>query len=143
MTILDTNVISGLMKSTPDDALIRWVDEQAADELWLTSISVYELRLGLALLPSARRRRALEEALGLLLMDDLEHRVVDFDTAAATAAAALTAARQRRGRPVDLRDTQIAGIVLARRATLATRNVKDFADLNVRVTNPWESSSRR
>ena len=143
MTILDTNVISGLMQSTPDDALIRWVDEQAADELWLTSISVYELRLGLALLPSARRRRALEEALVLLLMDDLEHRVVDFDTAAATAAAALTAARQRRGRPVDLRDTQIAGIVLARRATLATRNVKDFADLNVRVTNPWESSSRR
>ena len=72
-------------------------------------------------------------------MDDLEHRVVDFDASAATAAATLTVARSKRGGPVDLRDTQIAGIVLARRATLATRNVKHFADLDVPVVNPWEA----
>jgi predicted nucleic acid-binding protein len=99
---------------------------------------VYELRLGLALLAAGRRRRALEEGLILLLANDLEHRVVDFDTAAATTAAALTVTRRKRGRPVDFRDTQIAGIVLARRAILATRNVKHFLDLDVPVANPWE-----
>ena len=137
MTILDTNVIAALMQARPDVAVVAWLDQQAVDELWITSITVYELRLGLALLPAGKRRRALEEALVLLLMEDLEHRVVDFDAAAATAAAALTAARRKRGRPVDLRDTQMAGIVLARRATLATRNVKPFADLDVAVVNPW------
>jgi predicted nucleic acid-binding protein len=137
VTILDTNVISGLMQASPNAAVIAWLDQQAPDELWITSVTVYELRLGLALLPTGKRRRALEEALVMLLRDDLEHRVVDFDAAAATTAAALTAARQKRGRPVDLRDTQIAGIVLARRATLATRNVNHFTDLDIPVVNPW------
>ena len=138
MTILDTNVISALMRTPPEAAIIEWLDQQAADELWVTSVTVYELRLGLALLLSGKRRRALEEALVMLLMDDLEHRVVDFDAAAATTAAALTVTRRKRGRPVDFRDTQIAGIVLARRAILATRNVKHFLDLDVPVVNPWE-----
>lgn len=138
MTILDTNVISALMQVSPEAAIIEWLDQQAADELWITSVTVYELRLGLALLPPGKHRRALEEALVRLLMEDLEHRVVDFDAAAATTAAALTAARRKRGLPADLRDTQIAGIVLARRATLATRNVRHFADLDVPVVNPWD-----
>lgn len=138
MTILDTNVISALMQASPDVPVIEWLDQQAPDELWITSITVYELRLGLTLLPPGKRRRALEEALIVLLMDDLEHRVLDFDSSAATAAAALTAVRRKRGRPVDFRDTQIAGIVLARRATLATRNGKHFADLDVPVVNPWQ-----
>jgi toxin FitB len=76
-----------------------------------------------------------------LLVEHLEGRVLDFDTAAADAAADLAAARQRAGRPVDVRDTLIAGIVIARRATLATRNVKHFADLSVSVVDPWESVS--
>jgi len=138
MTILDTNVISALMQASPDAAVVEWADRQPADELWLTSITVYELRLGLAALPAGKRRRALEEGLILLLAQDLEHRVVDFDAAAATTAASLTVARRKRGRPVDFRDTQIAGIVLARRAILATRNVKHFADLDVPVVNPWD-----
>jgi predicted nucleic acid-binding protein len=138
VTILDTNVLSELMQASPDGAVVDWVDRQPSDELWITSITVYELRLGLALLAAGRRRRALEEGLILLLANDLEHRVVDFDTAAATTAAALTVTRRKRGRPVDFRDTQIAGIVLARRAILATRNVKHFLDLDVPVVNPWE-----
>jgi predicted nucleic acid-binding protein len=138
VTILDTNVISALMQASPDPAVIGWLDQQPADELWMTSVTVYELRLGLALLPAGKRRRSLEEALVVLLMDDLEQRVVDFDAAAATRAASLSAARHKRGRPVDFRDTQIAGIVLARRATLATRNVSHFADLDVPVVNPWK-----
>lgn len=137
MIILDTNVLSALMRRDPDAAVVDWMDRQPAESLWLTSITVFEARLGLALLPAGRRRRALEEAFVLLLLEDLENRVLDFDVPAATAAAKLAAARQRAGRPADMRDTQIAGIALARRATLATRNVRHFADLDVPVVDPW------
>jgi predicted nucleic acid-binding protein len=93
--------------------------------------------LGLALLPAGRRRQSLQAAFAQLLEEDLENRVLDFDSAAATQAAALAADRQRAGRPVDIRDTQIAGIALARRATIATRDVRHFADLKVPVVDPW------
>ena len=95
-----------------------WLDRQPAESVWITSITLFETYLGLALLPSGRRRRTLEAAFARLLQEDLENRVLDFDSAAATEAASLAAARQKNGRPVDLRDTQIAGIALSRRATL-------------------------
>jgi predicted nucleic acid-binding protein len=135
--ILDTNVLSALMRAAPDPPVVAWLDRQPAESVWVTSITVFEARLGLALLPHGRRRRTLETAFGRLIEDDLEHRVLDFDEAAGAAAASLAAERQRAGRPVDLRDTSIAGIALARRATLATRNVRHFADLKVPVVDPW------
>jgi toxin FitB len=135
--VLDTNVLSALMRAVPEKAVTEWLDRQPGESVWITSITLFETRFGLALLPPGRRRRALEVAFDDLLKEDLENRVLDFDSAAATAAGMLAAARQKSGRPVDMRDTQIAGIVLARRATLATRNVRDFADLNVSVVNPW------
>ena len=101
------------------------------------SITLFEARLGLALLTSGRRRTALETAFARLLKEDLENRVLDFDSAAATEAATLAAARQKIGRPVDMRDTQIAGIALARHATFATRNVRHFADLKISIVDPW------
>ena len=137
MIILDTNVLSTLMQRTPDTAVVAWLDGQAAESVWITSITLFEARLGLALLPAGRRRQTLQSAFTQLLENDLENRVLDFDTAAATEAATVAAERQRRGRPVDMRDTQIAGIALARRATLATRNVRHFADLKVPVIDPW------
>ena len=103
----------------------------------ITSITLFEARFGLALLPSGRRRQTLEAAFARLLKEDLENRVLDFDISAAIEAASLAAARQRNGRRVDMRDTQIAGIALARRATLATRNVRHFGDLNISVVDPW------
>jgi len=135
--ILDTNVLSALMRSTPDLAVVAWLDRQAPASLWTTSITVFEARFGIALLTPGRRRRSLERSFALLLDQDLENRVLDFDVAAATAAAALAAARQRAGRPADMRDTQIAGIAMARRATLATRNIRHFTDLTVPVIDPW------
>ena len=105
----------------------------------ITSITLFEARLGLALLPKGRRQRALETAFARLLEEDLENRVLDFDSAAATEAASLAAGRQKAGRPVDMRDTQIAGIALARRAMLATRNLRHFADLKVPLVDPWET----
>ena len=127
MIILDTNVLGALMRSVPDTTVVTWLDRQPAESVWITSITLFETCFGLALLPSGRRRQALEFAFDHLLKDDLENHVLDFDSAAATAAASLAAARQKSGRSVDMRDTQIAGIALSRRATLATRNVRHFA----------------
>lgn len=137
MIILDTNVLSALMRTAPDPAVVAWLDRQPGDSVWITSVTVFEARLGLALLPESRRRRLLEAAFARLVEDDLENRVLDFDTAAATSAASLAAERQRAGHPADMRDTQIAGIATSRRATLATRNVRHFADLKVPIVDPW------
>jgi hypothetical protein len=139
MILLDTNVLSALMREAPERAVVNWLDRQPADSIWVTSITLFEVRLGLALLPVGRKRKLLQESFESLLEDDLQNRVLDFDAAAANEAAALAAARQRGGRPVDLRDTQIAGIAMARRATVATRNVRHFADLEVPVIDPWRA----
>ena len=124
------------MRSVPDAAVVKWLDRQPAESVWITSITLFETRFGLALLPSGRRRQRLELEFDRLLREDLENRVLDFDSAAAIAAASLAAARQKRGQPVDMRDTQIAGIALARHATLATRNVRHFVDPKISIVNP-------
>jgi len=138
MIVLDTNVLSALMHQVPEAPVVAWLDRQPAESVWITSITLFEARLGLALLPKGRRQQTLEAAFARLLEEDLENRVLDFDSTAATEAASLAGARQKAGRPVDMRDTQIAGIALARRATLATRNVRHFQDLNVPVVDPWK-----
>lgn len=137
MIVLDTNVLSALMRAEPDAAVIDWLDRQPADSVWLSSITVFETRFGLALLPKGRRRVALHQAFERVLAEDLANRVLDFDSMAAATAAHLAADRQRAGRSVDLRDTMIAGIALARRATIATRNTKHFEGLDVPIVNPW------
>lgn len=129
------------MRAVPETAVVLWLDRQPAESVWITSITLFETRLGLALLPRGRRRQSLALAFDRLLEEDLENRVLDFDSAAATEAAALAAARQRAGRPVDMRDTQIAGIAVSRRATLATRNVRHFQDLTVPVVDPWQTKA--
>jgi predicted nucleic acid-binding protein len=137
MIILDTNVLSALMRATPDAVVIEWLDRQPAESVWITSITLFEARFALALLPPGRRRQILESAFDNLLKEDLENRVLDFDSAAAIAAASLAAVRQKSGRPVDMRDTQIAGIALSRHAALATRNVRHFVDLEISIVDPW------
>ena len=137
MIILDTNVLSALMRSAPNAAVIDWLDEQPSESIWITSVTEFESRFGLALLPESKLRLALEAAFTQLPKEDLENRVLPFDSAAAEQATLLAARRQQVGQPVDMRDTQIAGIALSRRATLATRNVRHFADLNVPVVNSW------
>jgi predicted nucleic acid-binding protein len=137
--ILDTNVISALMHEEPEQRVVRWLDQQPAQSVWITSITLFEARFGIALLPKGKRQRALEACFDRLVQEDLENRIADFDATAAREAAALAAARQKAGRHVDLRDTQIAGIALARRATLATRNVKHFQGLKIAVIDPWKA----
>jgi toxin FitB len=137
MIILDTNVLSELMRSRPAPAVLAWLDQQTSQAVWITTITLFEARLGLALLPMGRRRSALEAAFDLILRQDFENRVLSFDVEAAAQAAMLAASRQRAGRMVDMRDTQIAGIAQARRATIATRNVRHFEGLDVPVVTPW------
>ena len=142
MIILDTNVLSALMRATPDLPVVAWLDLQPADDVWITAITLFEAQYGLALLPAGKRKRALEAAFARLIEDDLEKRVLAFDEPAAESAATLAAERHRAGRPVDVRDTQIAGIAVARRATLATRNVKRFSGLSTPVIDPWAAEKQ-
>ena len=137
MIVLDTNVLSALMQQQPDARVVSWLDRQAAESVWISTITLFEARYGLALLASGRRKKVLLERFEQFLEEDLENRVLAFDTQAATLAAQLAADRKARGRPVDMRDTLIAGIALARRATLATRNMRHFDDLSVPVVDPW------
>jgi len=139
MIILDTNVLSALMRTAPEPLVVTWLDSQPVESIWITSITLFEVRFGLALLPRGRRRQTLETAFGCLLEQDLENRILDFDAAAAGEAAAIAADRQKAGRSVDMRDTQIAGIALARRAVVATRNTRHFKDLKITVIDPWST----
>ncbi len=140
MIILDTNVVSALMRDPPDPAIIAWLDRQPPTLLWVTAITVLENRFGIARMPAGRRRDALAEAFERVIADDLEGRVLAFDSAAAEPTAALMARRQAEGRAGELRDSMIAGIALARRATLATRNVRHFDDAGLDIVDPWKAS---
>ena len=137
MIILDTNVLSAFMVDAPDPEVSAWLDQQPRESMWTSAITVMELRYGLAILPAGKKQKALEIALNRLLEEKIQGRIAPFDKAAAENAAELMALRKRRGRPGELRDMMIAGIVLATRATLATRNIAHFADLSVSVVNPW------
>jgi toxin FitB len=139
--ILDTNVLSALMDPRADAHVVAWLDAQPWDSVWTTAVTVFEVRFGLEILPAGARRRRLAADFDRLLAQDLEQRVLDFDAAAAAESASLAAQRSARGRPVDFRDTQIAGIVRARRATLATRNVKHFEDAGIVIVDPWRKNS--
>jgi predicted nucleic acid-binding protein len=137
MIILDTGVVSGAMRPRSDIALIGWLDRQPRTSVWSTSISVLEIRFGIALLPLGSRRTRLERAFERVMDVMIEDRIMPFDTRAAEETAILMADRRRAGREGELRDTMIAGIAIARHATLATRNVRHFADLPVPVVDPW------
>lgn len=137
MILLDTNVLSALMRQEPDKAVVRWLNRQPRQSIWTTSVSVFEIRFGLQIMTAGKRQASLMAAFEKLLNDLLERRVADFDSAAAQHAADLMAVRQRKGRSGELWDTMIAGIVLASRGVLATRNGGHFEDIDSSVVNLW------
>ncbi len=143
MIALDTNVLSALMRGEPDAAVVEWLDGQPAESIWTTAVTVFEIRTGIDLLAPSRRRRRLESAFERLLAEKLDGRVLSFDTTAADAAGTLVAREQRAGRTLEIRDAQIAGIALARRATVATGNIRHFAELGVRLVDPWHPAAPR
>jgi predicted nucleic acid-binding protein len=135
--LLDTNVISALMHRDPEPLVVAWLDTLPPESVWTTSITVFEIRFGLELMAEGRPRRTLEEAFARALEEDFESRVLPFDPIAAQAAGRIAADRQRAGRPIEMRDIQIAGIAAARKATLATRNLRHFEGLGLALVNPW------
>lgn len=137
MIILDTNVLSAVMSRAPEERVISWLDKQPRISIWTTSVTVLEIQFGLRIMPAGKRRAGLVVAFEKVLTELIERRIAPFDAAAALEASELMAARHKQGRSVDLRDTMIAGIVLASNATLATRNTAHFGDLSVPVVNPW------
>ncbi len=136
MIVLDTNVLSALMRAEPDAAVIAWLDRQTVEAIWTTAVTVLEVEYGLAIIPDGRRKRRLQKLFAQVLDEDLGGRVLPFDRPAALAAAELAAIRRSEGKPVDVHDTQIGGIVLSRRMTLATRNTRHFD--GVPVVDPWQ-----
>ncbi len=136
MIILDTNVLSALMRTAPEAKVVAWLNNQPRESVWITSITVLEVRFGLEILPASKKRTALFRAFDSLL-EAISHRIAGFDAAAAESASDLMARRRKAGRPVELRDTMIAGVALSRRASLATRNISHFADAPISLIDPW------
>jgi hypothetical protein len=138
MILLDTDVVSALMRLQPELPVVRWLDKQPPSSVWITSITVMEIRYGLLTMPKGLRRETMTESFELLLATRLERRIASFDDEAAQQTAHLMSLRKPLGRLGDTKDAMIAGIALATHATLATRNTNHFADLSVQVVNPWE-----
>ncbi len=140
MIILDTNIVSAMMQREPNAVVTQWLDQNSHDTFWLTAISVFELRVGIEILDVGRNRRRLEDALNRVLEVDVKNQILFLDERAAATAASIAAARSKIGRPAELRDTLIAGIAVAHRANLVTRNVRHFEGLDIRVINPWDET---
>jgi predicted nucleic acid-binding protein len=138
MILLDTNVLSALMRATPDPVVVEWLDDQPAESIWTTTITIFEIRSGIELLVHGRRRGQLDQVFSQLLAEDLNGRVQSFDEMAALAAGSIAASRQRAGRVVEIRDVQIGGIATACHATVATRNTRHFEGTDIQLINPWD-----
>jgi predicted nucleic acid-binding protein len=138
--VLDTNVLSELMRSQPAAAVFDWVAAQPRATLCTTSVNKAEILYGIAALPEGRRRAALAAAAEAMFTDDFAGRVLPFDEEAAVHYADIVAARRREGRPIEAFDAQIAATARAAGAELATRDVADFAGCSLALVNPWEST---
>ena len=141
MIILDTNVLSELMKRRPDPNVVQWVAAQPAAGLYTTSITQAEILYGLMLLPRGRRRSALETAVEAMFAEDFDGRILGFGVDAARPYAEIASTRRRAGRPISHFDAQIAAIARATGAVIATRNVSDFAGCGPKVVDPWSGQS--
>jgi predicted nucleic acid-binding protein len=137
MIVLDTNVLSVLMRRETDSAVVAWLDLQPPESVWTTAVTIFEIRFGLELLAPGRRKRQLEDAFSRAINEDFQGRILPFDRDAAEEAARRAAERRAVGKPVDFRDLEIAGIVAARRGTLATRNARHFQELRIELVDPW------
>ena len=138
MIVLDTNVLSELIRREPAPAVVEWVAGQSASSLFTTFVTEAEMRYGVALLPESSRKDALEAALNGMFAEDFTGRVLAFDGAAARAYAVLAALRWRLGRPISQFDALIAATARSKRASIATRNVADFEHCGVGVIDPWD-----
>ena len=140
MILLDTNILSELMRPLPNSNVIAWLDDQPGTDIWISAVTLSEIFLGLALLPDGKRKQALMAAASQMFENDFAKRCLPFDCEAAEVYAQIVSQRNRQGRPISVEDAQIAAIGLTADLTLATRNVKDFIGIeNLELINPWDS----
>ena len=137
MVVLDTNVVSELMRPAPDPTVEAWVTERAAATLFFSVVGEAELRYGVAVMPAGRRRDALASEIEAMLREDFAGRILPFDSEAARTYAGIVAARRATGRPVSQADCQIAAIARSRGMAVATRNGRDFVDMEIDIVDPW------
>jgi predicted nucleic acid-binding protein len=141
MIVLDTNVVSELMRATPAPAVLTWLQQTSSTGLYTTSVTVAEIRYGIARLPDGRRKHDLQQAANEIFAA-FPRQVLPFDLAAATAYADVVAGRERDGNSISGFDGQIAAICRSQAATLATRNTKDFIDTGISLIDPWQETTR-
>ncbi|PZW41951.1 type II toxin-antitoxin system VapC family toxin [Pseudomonas sp. URMO17WK12:I2] len=137
MILLDTNVLSELMKAKPASEVVAWIDQQPAGQLYISAITVAEILYGIARLPDGKRKTSFADLARLMFDEDFAGRILPFDTEAAIHYANLAAASEAQGRVADMADAQIAAIAALYDAPVATRNVRHFDHLGVSVINPW------
>lgn len=138
MLVLDTNMLSEIMRPEPERKVADWIVRQQSDELFTAAVCQAEILSGLAVMPSGRRRTELEEAARAMFTDDFDGRVLPFDIEAASAYAEVFVARRKAGRPSGTIDLMLAAIARVRGASVVTRNVADFEGVGVAIINPWD-----
>ena len=144
MILLDTNVVSELMRPVPSARVVNWLDAQDADTVWVSAITLAEIRLGVALLPKGKRQDLLSHLADTVFEEEFRHSCLPFDAAAASHYATIVASRTRRGRPISVEDAQIAAIARSVGLKLATRNVDDFLGIDrLMLVNPWNGEVAR
>ena len=139
MIVLDTNVVSELVRPTPSQAVIEWVDAHDSSDLVITALTAAEVRAGVALLPRGRRKRDVGLRMESLLVETFAGRVLAFDNDSSAYYADILAARRRAGRPISAFDAAIAAVCRQCEAALATRNTADFTDTGIQLINPWDA----
>ena len=140
MIILDTNIVSELLRPAPAPQVEAWLAAQDGATVFFTAVGEAELRHGIAILPPGRRRSDLAKAIEAMLEEDFRDRILPFDRAAARAYAAIAAGRRAPGRPISQFDCQIAAIARAHQAAVATRNSGDYQGCGIDVIDPWQES---
>ena len=140
MIVLDTNVVSELMRAAPETAVLAWLQATSSTGLYTTAVTVAEIRYGIARLPEGRRRQTLHQAANEIFAA-FPRQVLPFDLAAAAAYADVVASREQDGNPISGFDAQIAAICRSQAATLATRNTEDFTDTGIALIDPWQGTT--
>jgi hypothetical protein len=137
MILLDTNVISEMMRPKPAPVVSAWLDQNPEEDLWTASVVLAELLSGIDLMPVGRKQSALRESIESMITEDFRGQILKFDLPAARHYGRILALRQKMGRPIREMDALIAATALANGATLATHNISDFENCGVQLVNPW------
>ncbi len=138
MILLDTNVLSELMRPLPDPNVVRWLDARPGWDVWISAVTVAEIQLGISLLPAGKRKELFLDRAEQMFQEDFPDRCLPFDCEAAFEYALIVAERNRQGHPISVEDAQIAAIAITAGLALATRNTKDFSDITgLKLVDPW------